>query len=188
MQRDIKSAENKAKVGTWLLLIPVAGWIVGGTLIGVGLSEKNNIIATKRRIVDNYYNDLRVKESQIKNLNREIDYAINMIGILQNKDRKLQEELQYFGSINTNLKGLQADVDSILPFIKKAIASIERMRDVFRGAEQNLAEVIFQAEAAKSNAQKRIFRYFMYYETDKLKEHWHNAKQKISSLGQCVPT
>ena len=59
------------------------------------------------------------------------------------------------------------------------------MKETFDSIQQNLGSAIARAKEAKTEAEIKNMRYFIYNEIEDIKCKWNSARNKIVLVGKC---
>lgn len=186
INRNIGKTKKRRKFGSWFRFVPVVGWTIGNKFYRDAkrreeqlINERRNTIADGNRQIANLRNHIATRTQDIKNHETRITS-------LESKSRQLEEELQHFKELNGHLQSLESDVNAILPTIENAVNSIGKLKETFDSIKQSLSSTIERAKEAKTAAEVKDMRYFIYNEIDDLKCKWEGAQGKIFLVGKCV--
>lgn len=78
------------------------------------------------------------------------------------------------------------DADLILPFITRALVSLELIEEIFDDIVRDLGALISRAKTAKTELEMQNIQYIIYEGLSDMKEKWNASYANIISLGRCT--
>ncbi|XP_068239735.1 putative leucine-rich repeat-containing protein DDB_G0290503 isoform X2 [Palaemon carinicauda] len=185
INRNIRKVKKKRKFGRWFRFVPVVGWTIGNKFYKDAKQREEQLANEKRNFIAGSNSQIQNLRNHIASRNQEIDRHQQQINSLETKNRELEQELQHFSQLDEHLKSLEGEVSATLPSIANAISGVGKMKSTFDAIQQSLGNMIVQAKEAKTEAEIKNMRYFIYNEIDELKCQWENGNTKIVPFGKC---
>ncbi|XP_068239723.1 uncharacterized protein [Palaemon carinicauda] len=185
INHNMRRVKKKRRFGRWFRFVPVVGWTIGNKFYKDAKRREEQLANEKRNFIANGNSQIQNLRNHIASRNQEINRHQQQINNLEAKNRELEQELQHFSQLDKNLHSLEGEVNAILPSIANAVSGVGKIKDTFDSIEQSLAKAIAQAKEAKTEAEIRNMKYFIYNEIDDIKCKWESASSKIVLVGKC---
>ncbi|XP_066961366.1 tropomyosin-like [Macrobrachium rosenbergii] len=182
---NMRRVKKKRRFGRWFRFVPVVGWTIGNKFYKDAKRREEQLANEKRHFIAEGNRQIQNLQAHIASRNQEINRHQQQINSLEAKNRELEQELQHFSQLDGNLRSLEGEVNAILPSIASAVSGVGKMKETFDSIQQNLGSAIARAKEAKTEAEIKNMRYFIYNEIEDIKCKWNSARNKIVLVGKC---
>ncbi|XP_066961367.1 putative leucine-rich repeat-containing protein DDB_G0290503 [Macrobrachium rosenbergii] len=182
---NMRRVKKKKRFGRWFRFVPVVGWTIGNKFYKDAKEREERLANEKRHFIAEGNRQIQNLQAHIASRNQEINRHQQQINSLEAKNRELEQELQHFSQLDGNLRSLEGEVNAILPSIASAVSGVGKMKETFDSIQQNLGSAIARAKEAKTEAEIKNMRYFIYNEIEDIKCKWNSARNKIVLVGKC---
>lgn len=170
---------------TWMIL-PIIGWIVGGIEMSSANKKIKSLLEQKKSQFESF--DLKKKQYDSKAKRRESEIALYWTQI-EREESKLEienEKLHKLSFVDDYLEFVIDDADLILPFITRALVSLELIEEIFDDIVRDLGALISRAKTAKTELEMQNIQYIIYEGLSDMKQKWNASYANIISLGRCT--